>query len=89
MGRIRPVTIKLSKWLCKNHDNSASASRPIVNPGRRGAGKAPKCNKWEEDCHVGELIKRKKSVRTHKLPRAFGRWPLGPHTEAARAAEGN
>jgi hypothetical protein len=41
----------------------------------------PKCNKCEEDCHDGELIKRKKSVRAHKLPRVFVRWPLGPHTK--------
>jgi hypothetical protein len=29
MGRICPVTVKLSKWLCKNHDNGASACSPI------------------------------------------------------------
>ena len=69
------------KRRAKNAANSASASSPIVNPGRRGVGKAPKCNKWEEDCHVDELNKRKKSVRAHKLPRAFVRWPLGPRTE--------
>ena len=27
--RICHVTIKLSRWRCKNHDNSASASSPI------------------------------------------------------------
>src|SRR5450759_283620 len=89
MVRICQVKIILSRWRCKNHDNSASASSPIVNPGRRGAGKAPKFYKWVENCHVDEMIKRKKSVRAHKLPRAFGRWPLGPRTEAVRAAEGN
>jgi hypothetical protein len=72
------------------HDNRSDGRQPYcVNPGRRGAGKAPKCNKLVVDCHVGELIKRKKSVRAHKLPRAFVRWPLGPRTEAVRAAEGN
>jgi len=29
MGRICPVMIKLSKWRCINHDNSALASSPI------------------------------------------------------------
>ena len=28
-GRALGVTIKLSRWRCKNHDNSASASSPI------------------------------------------------------------
>ena len=68
---------------------SVSASSPIVNPGRRGAGMAPKCNKWEEDCHVDEIVKRKKSVRAHKLPIAFVRWPLGPRTKTVRADEAN
>ena len=79
----------MSRWRCKNHDNGALASSPIVNPGRRGAGKAPKCNKCVEDCHVDEVVKGEKSVRAHKLPIAFVRWPLGPRTEAVRAAEGN
>jgi hypothetical protein len=53
-----------------------SASSPIVSLGRRGAGKAPKLNKCAEDCHVDELIKRKKSVRAPKLLAFFARLSL-------------
>jgi len=36
-----------------------------------------------------DLIKRRKSVRAHKSPRAFVMWPSGPRTKAVRVAKGN
>ena len=54
-----------------------------------GSRVGPKFDKWIKAYRNDDLIKRKKSVRAHKLPRAFVRWPLGPHTEAVRVAKGN
>ena len=74
---------------CKNHDNSALASNHICNPGRWGVGQTPKFDKWIKAYRNDEMIKRKKSVRAHKLPRVFVRWPSGPRTKAVRVAKGN
>jgi hypothetical protein len=59
--------IKVYKLSCKNLTTCAPAytvgrlaSSPIINPGRRGAGKAPKCHNLIEGFNVDEKIKKRK-----------------------------